>query len=183
MFSSLDGKPIQVNQLNLSHGDFQSYSNEILTLYDIPLGKKQFYLTLILPERIDEMNDIIDLLTPKYFESLMSKTSPLNHEILLPPIRIDSEVRLKDLFPQFGLTGPIEIIEGFHPLNNLFISDFIHKTSFLIGNESEPDNSSIVELGSVATMSPLMIDRPFIFLVREKYTGAIIFTGKLVNPD
>jgi serine protease inhibitor len=28
----------------------------------------------------------------------------------------------------------------------------------------------------------LLIDRPFIFLIREKTTGTILFVGRVVNP-
>lgn len=116
-------------------------------------------------------------------DELLENSVTVKNDIFLPKININSEVRLKSLFPQFGLTGPIEVIENYYPVNDLFISDFIHKTTINIGNKSKSDRKkSDAQIIQMTSSNPLIIDRPFIFLVREKYTGAFVFTGQLVEP-
>jgi len=182
-FTDLKGAVRSCNHINLYSGEIQTYSDDDIMLLDIPLGKKQFYLSIIIPNRIDEFNEVIENLSPKQFERYLEQALVVNNDILFPEINIDSEVRLKELFPELGLTGPIEVIKNYYPIANLFISDFIHKTSINIGTtEDSHRNNSNAEIIQGTTSNPFIVDRPFIFLVREKYTGAIVFTGKLVQP-
>lgn len=182
-FTNLNGDLRPCNQINLFTGEFMTYQDDNVTLMDIPLGSKQFYLSIILPNRILDFHKVIQKLDQKMIDELLENSIAVDNDIFLPKINIDSEVRLKSLFPQFGLTGPIEVIENYYPINNLFISDFIHKTSINIGSESVHDrNKTDAQIIHTTSSNPLIIDRPFIFLVREKYTGAFVFTGKLVEP-
>lgn len=182
-FTDLSGALKTCKNIDLYSGEYRAYSDQNLTLLDIPLGSKQFYLSIIVPDRISEFHKVIQNLNPDLIKEYLNEAVTINNDVLLPNINIDSEVRLKDLFPEFGLTGPIEVIRNYYPIANLFISDFIHKTSINIGASKEMDrNLSNAEIIHQTTSNPMIIDRPFIFLVREKYTGAIVFTGKLVNP-
>lgn len=182
-FTNLEGSRKSIRNINHYSGEIGYYADESLSLIDIPLGSKQFYLSLIIPEKTGDFRALIRDLDPVSISEYLAGMKKMNKDVLLPKINIDSEVRLKDLFPEFGLTGPIAIIENFYPIQNLFISDFIHKTSINIGNTAENEMNK-VDNGTIQPelSQPVIIDRPFIFLVREQFTGAIVFTGKLVNP-
>ena len=64
------------------------------------------------------------------------------------------------------------------------ISEFIHKTAIHIhgpeGDYSDQVNEEIT--GSKNYNNPIYINRPFIFFIREKLTGAIVFVGKVNDP-
>lgn len=182
-FTNLHGEQKACKNMNLYTGEYMAYADQDLSLLDIPLGNKQFYLSIIVPDRISDFHEIIDNLSPEIIRKYLDDAVPISNDVLLPKIDIDSEVRLKEIFPEIGLTGPIEVIRNYYPISNLFISDFIHKTSINIGTSSQMNhNPSHAEILHQTTSNPMIIDRPFIFLVREKFTGAIVFTGKLVNP-
>ena len=182
-FTDLHGEQRSCKNINLYSGEYLAYVDQNISMLDIPLGNKQFYLSIIVPDRISDFHKVVENLTPELIGEYLEEAVTISNDILLPKINIDSEVRLKDLFPEFGLTGPIEVIRNYYPVSNLFISDFIHKTSINIGTSNQMNqNQSHAEILHQTTANPMIIDRPFIFLVREKYTGAIVFTGKLVNP-
>jgi serpin B len=182
-FTDLNGTLRTCKNINLYSGEIQIYSDNYLTVLDIPLGNKQFYLTLLIPDFIGDFHKIIENLDPKQFQKYLEEAATVNNDILLPEININSEVRLKQLFPELGLTGPLEVIKNYYPVTNLFISDFIHKTSINIGNNQNNRNAvANEEIIHLTNSNPFIVDRPFIFLVREKFTGAIVFTGKLVEP-
>ncbi len=182
-FTDLQGEPKSCRNINLYSGEYKSYADQNISMLDIPLGNKQFYLSVILPNRISDFHKVVESLSPDLIREYLDESVTISNDVLLPKINIDSEVRLKELFPEFGLTGPIEVIRNYYPISNLFISDFIHKTSISIGTSNHIDqNQSRNEIIHQTTNNPMIIDRPFIFLVREKFTGAIVFTGKLVKP-
>jgi serpin B len=70
----------------------------------------------------------------------------------------------------------------------LFISDVVHKAFVAVdeaGTEAAAATAVIVGTTS-APVEPLVevtIDRPFIFLIRDIETGAILFVGRVLNPS
>lgn len=179
VFNTLDGDRFECAGLYLKEGVYNKYVHEDFVLLDLPLGKGLFNLTMMIPDKFDALNKMIEDLNPDIVKEYIDQATESNEDLILPDFEINSEVRLKDLFPEFGLTGPLRVIEGYYPTHNLFISDFIHKSHFNIGKDVDGVQT---ELELTFTDPAYMVDKPFIFIVREKFTGAIVFTGKLVEP-
>jgi serpin B len=65
--------------------------------------------------------------------------------------------------------------------------DFVKHKSFIDVNEKGTEAAAVTVVGigytSVNPSSPKFIaNRPFLFAIREKYTNAILFLGKVANP-
>jgi serine protease inhibitor len=73
------------------------------------------------------------------------------------------------------------MIEGL--TNKISISEVMHKT-FVEVNEEGTEAAAATSVGIIVTSLPLSIrvDRPFVFLIREKSSNAILFIGQLMNP-
>jgi len=179
IFNSANGDRMECEGLSFRNGSYKMLQHSEFALIDIPLGKGQFFLTLIIPNRYDHLNNLINILDPNTLKKYLSLATETSEDLLVPDFNVNSEIRLKNLFPEFGLTGPLEVIKGYYYTQNLFISDFIHKTHFSLGNYGMQIPSN---LGTVANNRECVVDRPFLLIIREKYTGAIVFTGKLVKP-
>jgi serpin B len=178
-FNDINGDLMECAGLSLHNGTYKKYVHTNFVLLDIPLGKGQFYLTMIIPDRYDDLYEMIEKMEPGMFNTYVNKAIESSDDLLIPDFMINSEIRLKSLFPEFGLTGPLGVMEGYYITQNLFISDFIHKTYFSLGiDANEPGDG----LTTDTTTPGFVIDRPFIFIVREKFTDAMVFTGKLVKP-
>jgi serpin B len=173
MFNTINGDRIDCDGLKLVNGSYKKLMHSEFDLIDIPLGKGQFYLTLIVPNRYNDLNKLIEKLEPGIFNTYLEQAIESTDNLLIPDIKINSEIRLKSLFPEFGLTGPLQVIEGYYNTKNL------HKTHFSFGQYHENIPS---ELNTIDNISGYVIDKPFIFVVREKFTNAMVFTGKLVIP-
>lgn len=73
-----------------------------------------------------------------------------------------------------------------NPLN-LYI-DFVDHHSFLEVNETGAEAAAVtvvgIEVTSIGAGPPVIaINKPFVFLIREKHSGAILFMGQLKNPS
>ena len=69
----------------------------------------------------------------------------------------------------------------------LFISDVVHKAFVSVdesGTEAAAATAVVMKLTSVMPEQPVevTVDRPFIFVIRDIQTGAILFVGRVVNP-
>ncbi len=65
---------------------------------------------------------------------------------------------------------------------NLFISPAVHK-AFIEVNEKGTEAAAVAHIGSTLNGPPVFIaDHPFLFIIREKKTGAILFIGRVADP-
>lgn len=66
----------------------------------------------------------------------------------------------------------------------LAISKVLHKT-FIDVNEEGTEAAAVtsVEIGLTSTGNYFMVNKPFLFSITERSTGAILFMGKVINPN
>jgi serine protease inhibitor len=68
---------------------------------------------------------------------------------------------------------------------NLFIS-FVKQNSFVDVNEVGTEAAAVTTIGIEVTSLPqrtvMKVDRPFVFVLRERLSGTILFAGKIMNP-
>ena len=45
-----------------------------------------------------------------------------------------------------------------------------------------PDAATGVVVGTSAVMQSFLVDRPFLYFIRDRATGAILFAGRVLDP-
>jgi serpin B len=109
--------------------------------------------------------------------------------LTMPQFEFDSEFSLKDTLAEMGM--PIAFsggadFSGMTGNPELAISDVVHKAFVAVdeaGTEAAAATAVIMELTAVPEPPvEVTIDRPFIFLIRDIETGAILFVGRVLNP-
>jgi serpin B len=114
-------------------------------------------------------------------------------EVLLtvPRFEIGSSFSVGDTLRALGMElafGNDADFSGMTTQEPLFISEVIHQANISVdenGTEAAAATAVIGEAGSAApTDEPveLVIDRPFLFVVRDRPTGATLFVGRVANP-
>jgi serpin B len=69
---------------------------------------------------------------------------------------------------------------------DLFIAEILHK-AFVSVDEAGTEAAAATAVVMKLTATPeepvgVTVDRPFVFLIRDIETGAILFVGRVVNP-
>jgi serpin B len=123
---------------------------------------------------------------------IISGLQPTEVTLTMPRFEFDSEFSLKDTLAGMGMRDAFSPddadFSGMTGNPELFISDVIHKAFVAVdeaGTEAAAATAVIVGTTS-APVEPLVevtIDRPFIFLIRDIDTGAILFVGRVLNPS
>jgi len=121
--------------------------------------------------------------------NIISGLQPTEVALTMPQFEFDSEFSLKDTLAGMGM--PIAFSSGadFSGMTGnpeLFISDVVHKAFVAVdeaGTEAAAATAVIMTLTAVPEPPvEVTIDRPFIFLIRDIDTGAILFVGRVMNP-
>ncbi len=74
-------------------------------------------------------------------------------------------------------------IDGTH---DLFIKNVVHQAMVAVdekGTEAAASTGVVFMRKSAVAGEPLVIDRPFIFAIRDDATGTILFLGRVVDPS
>ncbi|MCH8146329.1 MAG: serpin family protein, partial [Gemmatimonadetes bacterium] len=107
----------------------------------------------------------------------------------LPKFTLEYEIELNDVLTALGMgVAFVENVANFSKMrqaNDLFISSVKHKT-FVDVNEEGTEAAAATSVGvgiTSAGPAPFLVDRPFLFVIRERFSGAIIFMGKILDPE
>jgi serpin B len=108
----------------------------------------------------------------------------------MPKFSFRTQALLKDALIQLGMevafSGRADF-SGMTKQEPLQIADVIHQ-AFIAVDEKGTEAAAATAVVVRATSAPqppveLKIDRPFLFLIQDDETGAILFMGRLVDPS
>jgi len=147
-------------------------------------------MVILLPRigGFEEFDGAIDLTS---LNSIINSLELANVQLTMPKFRYESSsISLTDTLTRLGMpvafTGDADL-SGMDGTRNLSISDVIHKAFVSVdeaGTEAAAATGVIVGV-TAAPGEPIefTVNRPFIFLIRDIETGAILFMGRIVNPS
>jgi len=109
--------------------------------------------------------------------------------LTMPQFEFDSEFSLKDTLAGMGMPVAFSGTADFSGMTggrDLFISEVLHK-AFVSVDEAGTEAAAATAVIMKETAMPgqpaeVTIDRPFIFLIRDIETGAILFVGRVMDP-
>jgi serpin B len=113
-------------------------------------------------------------------------------ELYLPKFQFEAQFTLAEALSEMGMPAAFDstradftgIYDQAEVEENLFISHVLHKTFINvneIGTEAAAASGVVMEITSVPIV--VRVDRPFIFLIRDRESGTILFAGRVTNPS
>jgi serpin B len=112
-------------------------------------------------------------------------------ELYLPRFEYTADTALASELQKLGMKAPFEPgkadFSGMDGQKELFISDVLHK-AFIKVNEkgTEAAAATAVIVGTTSAPpppEPFHVDRPFVYLIRDLSTKAVLFVGRVVDPS
>lgn len=156
-----------------------------LQVIDIPYGNGQFNFTVVLPDDPAQLDDVTSTISAEQVSAWVNQSDSVTVELELPRFKMEWKNDLLKTLEAMGMQKsdfPKLLLEPI-PLE---ISRVVHQT-FLDVSEEGTEAAAATAVGIIRLSAPpqparITIDRPFLFMIREKHTGAILFLGQLVDP-
>jgi serpin B len=139
---------------------------------------------------VDGLADLEKTLTPDNLAGWLRKLHEREVEVTFPKFRMTQKVELAGTLAALGM--PLAFrpnqadFSGIDGSRELFISAVVHK-AFVDVNEEGTEAAAATGLELRATAVPLRnpafrADHPFLFLIRDRRSGSVLFMGRLVEP-
>lgn len=159
-----------------------------VTVFDLPYGGAAFSMTVALPDEPSGIDSLVQGLTGERWSAWIAALDSAAFEVYLPKFTLTYGRSLNDALQALGMPsafcdpGPADFTL-MNPSGALCITDVRHK-AFVDVNEEGTEAAAATSVGIGLTSLPpaLRVDRPFVFAIRERLSGTILFLGRVMNP-
>lgn len=187
-FVRLDGSAVTVPMMN-GVPETAYASGDGWALVELPYVGEELDMTLIVPDagRFEEIEAGLD---QPFLDEALAATREHRVTLSMPRFSFKTEADLVDGLVAQGMVQAFDADQadftGMSTEAQLYVSGVFHQafvavneegteaaaaTAVVIGEESEPESAT------------LTADRPFIVLIRDRPTGAVLFLGRVMDPS
>ena len=151
---------------------------------DVPYVGSQLSMLVLVPENLPDFEAELD---QSKLVTIVEALEDQGIRLALPRFGIETSLSLNETLVKLGMPSAFDPrVADFTAMTaaeRLFISDVVHQANIDVdetGTEAAAATAVIMEV--VSLPRTVAIDRPFLFALRDRETGAILFLGRVVEP-
>lgn len=166
------------------------------TWIELPYRGEGLALTVALPDRPDGLPELERQLDAEMLGQRLGSLRPTSVKLRLPRVSLQ---------PKYDLVAPLRklgVVEAFVAgsadlggfgapgkpgapgARELYVTGAFHAASLTVDEAgSEAAAATGIVVGVLAATPFVSIDRPFLFLIRERSSGAVLFVGRVLDPS
>jgi serpin B len=168
---------------------------EGLQVLELPYEGEELAMVVLLPRQRDGLGQLERSLTAARLDAWLAGLKPLLVAVGLPRFRFDARFDLARELQALGMPlafQPGADFSGITKAESLFISKVIHQAFVDVtegGTEAAAATASLFMPppgpggGGGGPQAVFRADHPFLFLLRDRRTGAILFLGRVTQPS
>jgi serpin B len=151
----------------------------------LPYRGEAFEMVIIMPNE-GHFEAIENQLDGPLLGTLIGSLTQTRISLTMPRFEIRTRVTMNQLLQELGMKDAFTSVADFSGINgrrDLYLSLVQHEAFVRVdetGTEAAAATAGGVEL--VALPQPVILDRPFLFLIRDIETKSILFLGRVMNP-
>jgi len=186
-FHLLDGGRVSVPMMSQT-GRFGYAEGEGYQAVELPYDGRALAMVVLLP-RPGEFERFEGALDAARVEQTIESLEDRQVALTMPRFECESEFSLQEALATLGM--PVAFSDqadfsGMTGSRGLYIDAVVHK-AFVSVDEAGTEAAAVTVVEMMVSALPeglvqVTVDRPFVFLIRDLETGAVLFVGRVVNP-
>lgn len=163
-------------------------SNASYSAVDMPYGDSAYTMTVVLPGNGVSVDAIATaLMQPSAWAAMLPQMRPVGVDLFIPKLKLQWERMLNDDLIALGMRDAFsDVAADFSRLTpQRAMIGFVKQKTFVDISEEGTEAAAVTAVGITTVSAPIVpqfrADRPFIFVIRERLTGTIMFMGKIVR--
>jgi serpin B len=188
------GETVQAHLMYQQAKDqFRYAETDTMQALDLPYAGNDLSMLVLLPKKNDGLPALESELTAANLSRWTRQLRPQEVKAYLPKFKVTCEFGLNTALKALGMKDAFETgradFSGMDGRQDLYISAVLHKAFVEVneeGTEAAAATAVVIGLRSVAAPklpAVFRADHPFLFLIRERSTGAVLFLGRVINPS
>lgn len=183
------GNQTEVNMM-YQKAEFPYYEDDVVQVVELPFGNEAFSMVLVLPRQGVDLDELIATLNAANWDNWLQQLNKTEIHLKLPRFKLEYE---KELIPTMSALGMQSAFDSqradFSLINaaqNLYIGLLKQKTFVKVDEEgAEAAAVTVVGMKLTAAMPEIQmtLDRPFLFMIKEKSTSCVLFMGRIGHPQ
>lgn len=184
-------RDIKKTQMMHRNGKYQYMDNADFAAVNLPYGNGSYSMTVILPNRGKSIDEVMAGLDAKKVSELGRSMDECVVDLKLPRFTISQETSLNDIISKLG--APTMFTSGADFSNfasgNLSISKMLQKAKIEVSEEGTKASAVTMAMVEMTALRPeprkveFHANRPFIYMITEHSTGAILFMGQYTGSE
>jgi len=185
VFTLLDGAtvvvPIMTNRLVVPYADGEGYQ-----AVAIPYKGSRMQMVVLLPDegQFDAFEQTLD---GERFSAILQALQPTDVKVYLPKFDYDASLELKPALSDMGMPDAFDWqradFSGMTGERDLVLSHVVHKAFVAVDEEGTEAAAATGVVAEIVSMPFVMkVDHPFLFVIRDAETGAVLFVGRVLDP-
>lgn len=186
-FKLIDGSSVTVPMMS-QVGSFRYVDGDGYQAVELPYIGQKVAMDIILADE-GQFSGFEEALEAAFLQSILAGLEWREVAVSMPKFEYESEFSLSRTLIEMGMptafSGGADL-SGMDGTQELFIKEVLHKAFVAVdeeGTEAAAATAVVVaEKGMAEPPVAFSVDRPFLFLIRDLETGAILFLGRVLNP-
>jgi serpin B len=172
---------------------FRYLDGGLFQMLELPYDRNARAMVVLLPKDVDGLGALESSLNEKNLAAWLGKLANHKVNVELPRFHVEASFSLRDMLLALGMKDPFDLekadFSGLTGRREHAISAVLHK-AFVDVDEKGTEAAAataVVMMRASAVFRPeepikFRADHPFLFLIRDQKTGAILFLGRVTNP-
>lgn len=175
-------KPLMHREARMSYAETSAYQ-----AVDLPYGDSAFTMTVILPKPGSSVESVAANLTPDSWSTLASSYRTQLVDLFLPKVTLSWKRALIPDMQTLGMRLAFTDAADFSRMTTNYPVEIslLQQNTFVAIDEEGTEAAAVTIVGVMPTSAPvavtMRVDRPFIFVIRERLSGSVLFMGKIVE--
>lgn len=153
---------------------------------ELPYAGGELSMVVLLPQA-GAFEPFVQEFDAAELDAILGDIKPMHVRLAMPKFRLDAAFRLKDALMELGMVDAFGEADfsGMDGTRELFVREVCHEAYIAVdeaGTEATGASAVVMERKGPRTEQEVRVDRPFVFLIRDIETGAILFLGHVVDP-
>ena len=188
-----NGYTRDIMYVDMMHRNAKYYytSNNVYSAVTLPYGSGAYSMTVILPNEGKFISDLTKTLNADTIASLRRNMEECLVDLKLPRFTTEMKLPLKGIVAKLGAPSMFDATRAdFSSFanGNVYVSEMLQKAKIEVseeGTKAAAVTMGMVKLTSMRPQEPRRVDfhcdRPFVYMIQDNYTGAILFMGQFTG--
>ena len=172
-------------QMMKNEKSFAYQDNDVIRAVCLPYGNGAYSMMVILPAEGKTLSDVTNYLDMETWEDFQRKMVKCSVDLKLPKFETKFEINLNDILSAMGMPSAFDPMKAdFKAMSDAAMCLSVVKQKAAIKVDEEGTEAAVVSMTGMAMAAfpgdhiVFHADRPFLYLITESSTGAILFAGK-----